>query len=360
VSASHIVLLHGPLAFSGATRRLLISATLLHERGFKVSVLAAPGTRAPSFEQAGIAVFETEPGSANPHNPFVARRMARKLRELKPDLLHVTGAGLAATGADLAARLHLPYILEIGRPVTGRIQREANLLKAVVLTCATLTEGIVNRGRLPRDLLRVVEHGPTTPAGERPPRTGDSPTVIGCSGYLDRDHGTDLFLEAARLISLTGRRARFLVLGEGPCEQDLRHQAREAAIEHLVTITAPASPDTLRLLAEMDLHVNCSRECGPGWLAHEALALGLPSVLTAVSSAFALVEDGVSGLLVEREDPQRLAQAITRLLDDPSAARAMGLEARARLLARCDDDSGGGSYARDLPALYEDLLPMPV
>ena len=144
MSASHIVLLHGPLAFSGATRRLLVSATLLHERGFKVSVLAAPGTRAPSFELAEIAVIETESGSANPHNPFVARRMARKLRELKPDLLHVTGAGLAATGADLAARLHLPYILEIGRPVTGRKRTRAHKVRDIAKAFLELGSRMVN------------------------------------------------------------------------------------------------------------------------------------------------------------------------------------------------------------------------
>ncbi len=359
MSASHIVLLHGPLAFAGATRRLLVSATLLRQEGHRVTVMASAGTRAPAFAEVGITVVEMEVGAHNPHNPFVARRLARRLRELEPDLLHVTGSGLAATGADLAARLSLPYVLEIGRPVTGRIPRDTSLLAAVVLTCATLTEGVVNRGRLPRDLLRVLEHGPTVPADT--PRTlfQREPVVIGTSGYLDHDLGTDLFIEAARLLSLSGRRLRFLILGEGPREQHLRRQARAAAIEHLVTITAPASPETLRLLAQLDLHVNCSRECGPGWLAHEALALGLPSVMTAVSSAFALIEDGVSGLLVEREDPPRLAAAITRLLDDPAAAQAMGREASQRLMAAGPEEAPTGAYAAALTALYRGLLPQP-
>ena len=371
MGAPHVVLLHGPLAFSGATRRLLVSATVLRDEGYSVSVLAAPGTRSPAFAAAGIPIIETEAGTPNPNNPFVARRLAHQVRALKPDLLHVTGAGLAACGADLAARLHRPYVLELGRPVTGRLPRDTNLLAAVVLTCSTLTEGVVNRGRLPRDLLRVIEHGPQPARGEQRAYLAREPAVIGTSGYLDRDLGTELFIEAARSLSLSGRRLRFVVLGEGPLEQTLRRQVREAAIEHLVTIAAPGAPETPRLLAELDIHVNCSRECGPGWLAHEALALGLPSVMTAVSSAFALVEDGVSGLLVERENPQSLATAITHLLDDPAAARAMGQQARRRLrgdevtddvardVARDVADEPMG-YARALTNLYSDLLPTPV
>jgi starch synthase len=47
-----------------------------------------------------------------------------------------------------------------------------------------------------------------------------------------------------------------------------------------------------------------------------------------------LVEDGVTGLLVEPDDPSALAEAVTSLLADPARAEAMGMEARRRVEER--------------------------
>jgi glycosyltransferase involved in cell wall biosynthesis len=60
---------------------------------------------------------------------------------------------------------------------------------------------------------------------------------------------------------------------------------------------------------------------------------GVPSVLTAVGEAFQLVEDRVSGVLIERGDPLRLADELQNLLENEEAARAMGEKGRERVLA---------------------------
>lgn len=63
----------------------------------------------------------------------------------------------------------------------------------------------------------------------------------------------------------------------------------------------------------------------------EAMASGLPVVACAVGGIPEMVVDGQTGLLVERDDPGALADAILRLLGDPAKARAMGRAGRERI-----------------------------
>jgi glycosyltransferase involved in cell wall biosynthesis len=61
------------------------------------------------------------------------------------------------------------------------------------------------------------------------------------------------------------------------------------------------------------------------------MAAGLPIVATRVGGNVEMVEDEVSGLLVEAEDPEALAKAVLRLMDDPRQVESMGRAARMRV-----------------------------
>jgi colanic acid/amylovoran biosynthesis glycosyltransferase len=63
----------------------------------------------------------------------------------------------------------------------------------------------------------------------------------------------------------------------------------------------------------------------------EALACGLPAVTTRLSGIPELVIDGVTGVLAEPGDPDALAAALERVLDDPDAARRWAEAGRARV-----------------------------
>ena len=66
----------------------------------------------------------------------------------------------------------------------------------------------------------------------------------------------------------------------------------------------------------------------------EAMALGTPVASTRVSGIPEMVEDGVSGLLVEQRDPPALAAALARLLDDPALGQRCAAAARTRVEER--------------------------
>ncbi|MCA8979517.1 MAG: glycosyltransferase family 4 protein [Planctomycetes bacterium] len=333
----HVAFLHSALNFSGTTERLLAAARASADHGARVSVLSPGGSRAAAFGCDGIETVPAEVHASSVRAPFQFWRTRRLLRGLAPDLLHVTDQRLAPFAAELSRALHLPWMLELNRPAQRALVDPSALLRAVVVPCETSIESAVNRGRVPRALLYVLRHGPALEL-DRASRTFDEieRPCVGCVGLLDEDHGTEVFLEAARRLTRSGRTLRFLVLGEGPREDHLRRRVRQLELTEQVTIAAPALDDARNALREFDIHVSCTLEGGPGWLACQALGMGIPSIFSSVHASYQLIEDKRTGLIVERADPAKLAGQIDVLLENPRAACQLGSRARARLLEADD------------------------
>lgn len=70
----------------------------------------------------------------------------------------------------------------------------------------------------------------------------------------------------------------------------------------------------------------------------EAMALGVPVVTTPISGIPELVRDGETGYLAAAGDASALADALTRALDNPAAARAVGAAGRAEVHRALDID----------------------
>ena len=85
-------------------------------------------------------------------------------------------------------------------------------------------------------------------------------------------------------------------------------------------------------------------------VAHLAHTMGRPVVATRVGDIPAVVRDGVSGLLVDPDDPEALAHALIRVLTDPEAARTMGEAGVQGLAAEASWDDVAGRLREGLPA----------
>lgn len=66
----------------------------------------------------------------------------------------------------------------------------------------------------------------------------------------------------------------------------------------------------------------------------EAMSCGVPVIATRSGAMPEIVEDGVTGLIVERDNPEDLAQAILRLLGDKELRESMGQAGRRRVICR--------------------------
>ncbi|MFT7487435.1 MAG: glycosyltransferase involved in cell wall biosynthesis [Candidatus Paceibacteria bacterium] len=328
-----ITFLHPQLDFTDGTARLIATVRAALAAGHEVSVVSDKGSRTTAMLRTGAQCFVGELPTDPLLGVFAMGRARHQISELHPDLLHVTDGRLAPLAAKVSAALEIPYILELANVPEDRLRLDLNWLRATLVPCPTFIEKAVNVGQAPRASLKVIEHGPCLDRDWVPrPSIDDQRPVILKIGTLDRDHGVDVLIDAARLLDSAQRAVNVLVLGAGPEEQALRRQVRELHLSEVVTISCPVLPDLATAFAQTDLHVSCVRSGNPGWSAAQAHGLGIPSIFSAISSTFGWVDDRQSGLLVERNDPEKLAEAISVLLENRTAATQMGVRAREKSL----------------------------
>lgn len=155
--------------------------------------------------------------------------------------------------------------------------------------------------------------------------------VVGIVAVLrpEKDHRS--LLRAFRLVVDEVPAARLLVVGDGPLRGELEQLADQLGIADAV-VFAGSRPDVGRLLGLLDVVTLSSYtvECFPMALL-EAMAVGVPSVGTAIGGVPELIDDGVTGYVVPPKDERALADALVRMLRDPEATAAMGVAARRRV-----------------------------
>jgi glycosyltransferase involved in cell wall biosynthesis len=123
--------------------------------------------------------------------------------------------------------------------------------------------------------------------------------------------------------------ARLVLVGQGPKEQDVRRQVGELGLQDMV-VFAGQRDDAPRVARSFDVFVLPSRYEGLAIALLEAMALGRPSVVTAVGGLSELVEDGINGLVVPPANPEALAQVIVSLLLNSDLRSRLGEAARKR------------------------------
>jgi glycosyltransferase involved in cell wall biosynthesis len=123
--------------------------------------------------------------------------------------------------------------------------------------------------------------------------------------------------------------ATLLVVGDGPLRAPLESHAARLGIAAQVRFLGHR-PDVEQILGAADVFVLSSASEGMSNTILEAMACGLPVVATRVGGADEMVVDGETGRLVPPAGPRELAGAVTALMADPLAARAMGAAGRRR------------------------------
>lgn len=154
--------------------------------------------------------------------------------------------------------------------------------------------------------------------------------LVVCAAYLTQNKGVGDLLRAMATVAAADPRACCLVVGDGPTADALRTLAASLGIAGRVRFAGLRS-DVHRLMGAADVVVVPSVLQEPaGLVAVEAMATERPVVATRVGGLKELVEDGVTGRVVEAGAPDQLAQALIQILQSPELAARFGSAGRAR------------------------------
>jgi len=177
-----------------------------------------------------------------------------------------------------------------------------------------------------------------------------SAPLIGTVGNFKSHKGYGYLLEAASKVLEAFPDARFMLVGQGPMEDEMRRKAKELGLDDAV-IFAGFRTDATRLINAFDIFTMASIHEGLSIALLEAMALAKPVVITAAGGNPEAVENGMSGIVVPPRDPDALAEQITRVLGEAKLAERLGGAAEKRS-ARFDIRTS----VRHTEAVYEELL----
>jgi glycosyltransferase involved in cell wall biosynthesis len=165
----------------------------------------------------------------------------------------------------------------------------------------------------------------TTSAGDIRKEFGidNAQPIVGTVARLEDQKGLDLLLDSVPYVIAQLPTVKFLIVGGGKKEQELKSQAHRLGIEKNVIFTGWRS-DAVDLLEAFDIFVSTSNFEGMPMVLLEAMALSKPVVATAVGGIPEVVEDGHTGNIIAERNPELVANTLTRLLSDTPLRERMG------------------------------------
>jgi phosphatidylinositol alpha 1,6-mannosyltransferase len=294
--------------------------------------------------------------------------IADALHSFKPDLLHLTGPSeLGIFAAYFAWKLQIPLaaswhtnvheyaarrLPKLSRnaasaienttlAVTTRFYKQAQVLFAPNRDlCAMLEEATGNPCHL---MQRGVDTTLFSPMHRTRPAEA-KPFILGFVGRLSIEKNVALLSKIQQQLDAAGIPAKFLIIGQGDLEQTLRCDLPTA--DFAGVLRGQALSDAY---ANMDLFVFPSHTDTFGNVVLEALASGVPAIVTPNGGPKYIVAQGETGLIAEDKS---FAPAILSLLKDPARLAAMRIAARAHALT-CSWDAVFNRVYR----AYESILP---
>jgi glycosyltransferase involved in cell wall biosynthesis len=169
---------------------------------------------------------------------------------------------------------------------------------------------------------------------ERPCRTG-SELVVGQVGRMFEGKGFPQTISAFARLHEVLPTARLMVVGDGPDRGSLERLVDDAGIRSVVQFTG-WQEDVRPWLDRFDVFLHPSLAEPFGLSVLEAMARGLPVIAYRDGGVPEIIEDGVSGVLVEPGDEDDLAKALMALGTDIDARRRIGRAAIERVRAAYD------------------------
>ena len=329
----------------GAAEHVLQLSIGLCHRGFAVEICGPEGWIADRAREAGLR-FEVLRFARSPHpvrDIATLRALRRLARSRRPSVVHLHSSKAGFLGRIASRRLRIPSVFtphawsflsasgRLDSAIWTGLERIGRRMGATTI-CVSDDEaagGAAARVTTPSRTV-VIANGVHVPAEplHRPVRDH---VTIGSIARLSPQKGVDVLLRAFAIVAADHPQVRLVIVGGGPLAEELHTLASQLGIRDRVEMRGD-DPVARDRLPEFDIFALASRWEGLSLALLEARASGLAAVATDVGGTRQVIRDGVDGLVVPSDDVPAFADALRRLVDDPSLRDGMGRAAHARTL----------------------------
>ena len=331
----------------GANQALNRLVGYLLRQGAQVRVYS-PVRANPAFPPTGDLV--NVPSVPVPRRPeyripsSLGREVRDDLEKFAPTIVQVSSPDVAAhravtwaraRGIPVVASVHtrfetylqyygLSFLEPSFRAILRRFYRRCDAIVAP----AESTAAVLHAQRMSRDISiwsRGVDRDQFNPGRRslewrRGHGIADDQMVVAFLGRIVMEKGLDVFAGAIAAARSRGATPRVLVIGDGPARDWFAGELPPDS----VFVGQQTGTDLAVALASADIFLNPSITEAFGNVTQEAMACGLPVIAASATGATSLVDDGVSGILVDPLEPDQYGAAIARYAADPDLRKSHG------------------------------------
>ncbi len=335
------------LDVGGAERALLSLVKKLSSGKYDVMVayLKGEGRLAEHFRDAGIKVFDLKMRNRMALGAVI--RLYRLLKREKVRVLHTHLIQADICGFLAGKMAGVPVIISTKHnPDEFRKRRSipvwldgifANRSDRIIAVSNAVRDFLIKWERISEDKFTVIHNGidmedfnfreftSATDITAKKEELGidSSSQVVGTVRRLDEQKGHKFFLEAIPEILKKVHGVKFLIVGDGPLQNKLEKLSEKLKISENVIFTG-IRRDIPEILAIMDVFVLPSIFEGFGIVLLEAMAMKKAIVASRIGGIPEIVDDGLTGILIEPANPSEIANSIITLLKNPEKAKQMG------------------------------------
>lgn len=294
----------------------------LQRRGHEAILLALPdsGAQVPQIIKSGL------PLSPLPKSPLASFRGARAtIRKFKPHVVHVNFHVSPVLIASLMERTKVRAVTDHMLPLRPRYNLRGSLIAsgtrraANTLVVFSKQNAEAAKAQWPKLEPALIYPGVPLPScsetreATRQALGLSDQIIVSTVGRLSPEKRHDVFIRAIGHVRDRIDRVHGLIVGEGSTRPELEGLIEQLGLQGAVTL-AGHREDVACLLKASDLYVHCPEREGLGFAVLEAMAAGLPIIVSRVPALIEVIE-GCSAPLVEVGDHLELGRRVVELLE---------------------------------------------
>jgi glycosyltransferase involved in cell wall biosynthesis len=163
--------------------------------------------------------------------------------------------------------------------------------------------------------------------------------ILVMTRQLKAVYGVDVFIKALKIIVQQDKDIRAVIIGDGPLENQLKDLSLSLGLGDIAKVTGKLNRrDLVNYLNAADIYVSTSYSDGTSLSLLEAMAVGLPAVVTDLPANLEWIKDGYNGFIASRGSPQSVSDAVLKLVSSDELCGSFRNRTRDIVRERADWD----------------------
>ena len=327
----------------GAGKCVIYFSQNYDKEKFDVSVVVPKGSAlVEELKKTTVKIIEIDGLRDKSFDIGAFFKLVRLIKKEKPDIVHTHASSIARIAAKCVKNTKIVYTRHCAYPVSSRIKKGPGhwIYKTVnemfanrIIAVGNAAEENLLEGGISKEYISTffngVEKLKISSDEEKKKlkekyKISEKESVIGIVARLEDVKGHEDFIDAAKILLVDKKiSAKFFILGTGTIEEKLKEKVKELKLDKEIIFTG-----FIKNIADymniFDVQVNCSYGTETSSLSLlEGMSIGVPAVATDYGGNPYLIQNGENGLIVPTYNPQKVAEAIEKILKNDELKKKM-------------------------------------